>query len=88
MIAHESTALNENTNDIEVYPNPTKDFINIKTNLKITSCKIIDLAGKVIAEYQGATKQINFQNGFLKGVYFLEINTEENNTFIKKIIIE
>jgi len=72
----------------DVFPNPTKESVNIKCNNNITSLQLFDVAGKLIS-----TNTINKSDFKLdisnkpKGVYFLKIKTE-NGLFSEKIIKE
>jgi hypothetical protein len=70
-----------------VYPNPVKDNLNINfanTEKEIALC-LYSLDGRIIY----TIKNQNFIDciGLNKGVYFLEINTE-NNIYFKKIVKE
>jgi len=81
-------------NNLDVYPNPSNEIFNIKFNidrLQNLNIKIINVLGKVvytedkqqfIGEY---TKQISLDN-YGKGVYFLEIETD-NGIVNKKLIL-
>ncbi|WP_343328526.1 T9SS type A sorting domain-containing protein [Polaribacter staleyi] len=65
---------------IEVYPNPTTDFINISdvSNIKILS--VINLLGKTVKTFKA--KNILDISGLNKGIYFLV----GDNGFAKKIV--
>jgi hypothetical protein len=81
-------------NNLAVYPNPSNDVFNVKFNvdkLQDLNIKIINVLGEVvytedkqqfIGEY---TKQISLDN-YGKGVYFLEIETD-NGVVNKKLIL-
>ena len=62
--------------NLEIYPNPTSNIINInsKNNLKIEAIQITDMNGRIIKETKGATNTINTSE-FKTGVYFLKITT-------------
>ena len=63
------------------YPNPAKDFIEIKTNTKIESVQICDNLGRILKTEN--TAKINVSN-LEKGVYYLKINNGEKiEKFIK-----
>jgi len=78
-----------NNNNISIFPNPSKNYIQIQANsLDIEKYSIIDINGKTI-------KQINYTNNnniidisnLPNGVYILNIVTENtviNNRFIKE----
>jgi hypothetical protein len=81
--------------NLDVYPNPSRDIFNISfvseelQNLKL---RILNILGKEIyveeqEQYIGEyTKQINL-NEYRKGVYFLEIETN-NGVINKKLILQ
>jgi|TARA_R110002012_G_scaffold56395_3_gene144521 chitinase len=70
-------------NSLIVYPNPTSDYVNIKTNFNIESVMIYDNIGKLI--YSGDSKILDISN-FDNGLYFLKIKTIDNNASTKKIL--
>ena len=82
-------------NNLDIYPNPSRDIFNIsfssenKQDLKI---RILNMVGaevysenkeEFIGEY---TKMINLDN-YVKGIYFLEIETS-NGVINKKLILQ
>jgi len=74
-----------NISDIEkagiwVYPNPTKDIINISE--QIATYQLTDAAGKIIVE--GNERTIDLTN-YSKGIYFLKVTSNHNKQFIKVI---
>lgn len=68
-----------------VYPNPTSDVINIKTNMQLTKVELFDILGKRVL-ITGATNQLNIKQ-FKSGMYILKVHSE-TKTLTKKIIIE
>jgi hypothetical protein len=76
--------------ELTVLPNPTngKIFI-IKTNeLDILKIKLFDLSGKML-EFAGKDTGLQFEmdlTGLCEGVYLLEINLNNQNSYHKKII--
>lgn len=75
-------------NDITINPNPTNEYINIRTNNLAQFVEVIDILGKNIAKYHctGAEMiQIPLSN-LAKSVYFIKITYRNNNIAIKKII--
>jgi hypothetical protein len=59
---------------ITVFPNPTKDLLNIQTSLTTDIEKVIvtDIAGKTVLKQNQNTTQVNVQN-LAKGMYLLQV---------------
>jgi hypothetical protein len=82
-------------NDLEVYPNPSKGIFNVSfvsEDVQNLEVKVLNMVGELvytegleqfIGEY---TKSINMSN-YTKGVYFLEITTN-NGVVNKKIVLQ
>ncbi|WP_299245686.1 PKD domain-containing protein [uncultured Aquimarina sp.] len=77
--------------DMKVFPNPTKDFVNISgfEKLKNPEFKLTDFVGNVIKHEKLKDQQkqvsISFQ-GLHQGIYFLEIKDTESHQIIRKKI--
>ena len=71
---------------VNVYPNPSSDFVNIEAQKEIKSVKLNDASGKLILNKKSNSVQdrINIQH-LPKGVYILIIELK-NQKVIKKII--
>lgn len=77
-----------------IYPNPAKEYINVKFNKmnKNTNIIIFDISGREISNYSFSPIDNNYNarintSNLLKGVYTLKIITNET-TIAKKFIIE
>ena len=78
---------NENEK-LQIFPNPTQDEINIKSDFKIKTASIYDVLGVRVYNIEKCnSSQINFSiRNFSSGVYFVEIKTEkgiQRKKFIK-----
>jgi hypothetical protein len=69
--------------DLSVYPNPTKDFINIESTMSIDKIEIYNISGSKIVEKRNS-QRINLTN-LERGVYFLKAYSN-GNTVSKKIL--
>ena len=83
--------------DIVVYPNPTKDYVNVQCTmynepLEMKGIEVIDVYGKVVRTVVGANNyspvptQINV-SGLAAGMYFVRVTTEEGmvtKAFVKR----
>jgi hypothetical protein len=79
------------TNNIQVYPNPAKEEINIQTsgffNMN-TSIRVYDAAGKQVLETKLQIPQTTIDiSGLDKGIYFIKI-LNGNGEFVEKLIKE
>lgn len=86
------TALKENERtSISIYPNPTKELINIKLqdqNTKIATLVIKDLSGKTVFEninINSDKSSINISN-LSDGIYFIEVTTDSDKKLTKKLV--
>jgi hypothetical protein len=80
---------NDLLKSISVYPNPTKNLINIQnnSNLTIKEISIFSIAGKQLLQYNCSFNQIDLGN-LTSGIYILQIQTESNQTINYKVIKE
>lgn len=64
--------------NLEIYPNPISNILNIstKTNLTIEAIQITDMNGRIIKETRQSTNTINTSE-LNTGVYFLRITTNQ-----------
>lgn len=75
-------------NSMVIYPNPTSNVVNVKSETIIISIQLIDFTGKVVA-----TKQVNANNykydvsNLQAGVYTIIVVTADAN-LIEKLIVE
>lgn len=72
---------------VQVYPNPTNNFITIKSSMQLTGLEIYDIHGKQLLQINNGQKNIIDLINFESGLYLLYIEIE-NWTYIKKIIKE
>jgi len=82
-----STNIKKNVveNSVQLFPNPTKDIIEIKSDIEIKEICITTIDGKLIKT--ALQKVIDLKN-LKTGIYFLIITTKENKLIVKKIIKE
>jgi PKD repeat protein len=79
-----------NSQNIHLYPNPTKNFINIDLDQNISkiNISITDLYGKTVfnQDFENmSNEKINLE-GFANGIYTLRITDAELNSFNYKVI--
>ncbi len=75
-------ALNEmvNDNQLEMFPNPTSDFVTINSNQTFVSAGIYSLNGELLLN--SFTKKINVSN-LNTGVYIIVVQTDKGSTPIR-----
>ncbi|MBJ7428132.1 MAG: Ig-like domain-containing protein, partial [Bacteroidia bacterium] len=87
-ISNQNVGINEVnlSNQITVYPNPASNFVKITTtkNLTIQQLKLLDITGKIIAQYNNQT-EIDLSE-IANGMYLLQIQTENGN-LVKQVVI-
>lgn len=71
-------------NEFTVYPNPSNGIFNITPSNKLKTLKAFDLLGKEVELIQLSENRCSLNN---KGVYIIQITTEQNQPVTKKIII-
>jgi hypothetical protein len=73
--------------DFSVYPNPASSEINITTTSAMKHVKIMNNMGQVVFVDGGGDLLIRVNtSGFSRGIYFIEVETE-NHRFFEKLII-
>jgi hypothetical protein len=68
-------------NDLQVYPNPTKDLVNFNFNKQIDQIEVYDLSGKTVLR-KSNSETINLEN-LEDGLYLIRISSDENSKMIK-----
>lgn len=74
---------NQKSTQMNIFPNPTKGEVNIKTDKKIKSTSVIDLSGKVIS--RGNSEKVNLSS-VAKGTYLLQVEFTDGSSKTEKII--
>ncbi len=80
--------MNNVNENLEIYPNPASDYININTE-KIKSINIYDLQGKLMKSIDCKDDITNVNiSDFAKGVYFIETFDNKYNKNKTKLVVE
>ncbi|MDG2369221.1 MAG: T9SS type A sorting domain-containing protein [Flavobacteriales bacterium] len=78
------TTIQENTNSINLYPNPSSDYVMIEVESIPSQLVLMDLQGKIIREELISNKtHIMDVSALDKGIYFVRIGS-----FSSKVIVE
>lgn len=83
-----TTALRENEIiDLEVYPNPASGLVNISSSAELKSVELISLQGKMVKLQKSDLDKINIQD-VASGVYFLQFETKNGQSFQRKLVVK
>ncbi|MEP5341336.1 MAG: T9SS type A sorting domain-containing protein [Algibacter sp.] len=79
-----------NTANIQLYPNPSKNYFSIKSNLdlKIKEININDITGRSVKKYFNTNFNQKLYFDLPSGTYFVIIKTKNNSKSIQKIIVK
>ncbi|MCE3074382.1 T9SS type A sorting domain-containing protein [Chryseobacterium gwangjuense] len=70
---------------LTIYPNPTSDFINIKSDIEIKEAVVYELSGKSVSRSTNQNNRIDIKH-VPSGVYILKIIDAKGNISTEKII--
>ncbi|WP_170828436.1 T9SS type A sorting domain-containing protein [Chryseobacterium soldanellicola] len=82
-----ATSENQLSNGVKVYPNPTSDYLYVKTDRKVVNVKIFDASGKLVISKDKIDQKIDVSQ-LSTGSYILTMKnsdgTSSTHNFIKK----
>ena len=81
-----SSIENVKTSIINVFPNPTKNKLNIKSDVKIKEVITINSMGQ-ISEFDIINNSVDIGNLPI-GIYIIQIKDEKGNLYTKKFVKE
>lgn len=86
------TSLNEQVPEesfVKIFPNPSNDILNIKSDKTITQVEIFNLNGKLVKKVITEDKELSISiSKFPNGLYLVKINLDNSNTWTGKLIKE
>jgi hypothetical protein len=73
---------------IAIFPNPAKNFVNIKSQIPISQISILNNLGLVVfdGDFESLSVQVN-TSGFNKGIYIIQVKTVAGS-IVKKLVIQ
>jgi hypothetical protein len=83
LMSSNSTLQNQ---ELNIYPNPAVEFINIYSTEKIKAVYIYNIQGKLVMRNSNTNTKINIQE-LSSGIYFLQALFESNQITHKRIIV-
>lgn len=73
--------------DIELYPNPADEVLNIRSDYNITEIEVIDAMNRVIERWELNTRELTLDvESYKSGTYFIIIKTDKGS-LTKKFIV-
>ncbi|MFZ4707532.1 MAG: T9SS type A sorting domain-containing protein, partial [Bacteroidales bacterium] len=84
------TSINEVTdNNVQVYPNPAKDVINVVSDLNVKNITLVNYVGQMVynQNVNGNSFQINV-SGLGTGMYVVRIETIDGSIITKRITVK
>ena len=73
--------------NINIYPNPTKDYFVVNSPENIRNVSIFNSTGKKLKSYFVTQDRINISD-LSTGMYFIKVETESGSQITKKLIIQ
>lgn len=73
--------------DIQVYPNPTSDYLFLSTISNIKCLEIFDMKGNIVLRIEDLTEPKISIEQLEKGIYFIQLSRENNNPY-RSIILK
>jgi hypothetical protein len=73
-------AVSTHSPKIDIYPNPAREFLNIKvfnSEVELKSAMITDLSGRIVGVYSNPLEQTINLSGLNSGIYFINIHTSQ-----------
>jgi hypothetical protein len=84
------TSINEVTdNNVQVYPNPAKDVINVVSDLNVKNITLVNYVGQMVynQNVNGNSFQVNV-SGLGTGMYVVRIETIDGSIITKRITVK
>ncbi len=75
---------------VSVYPNPTRDYINITLPLGSESVELVDVLGRIVRSSELKSNSIGLKlsvQGLEEGIYNLTVRKKDGNVSARKIIV-
>jgi hypothetical protein len=74
-------------NDVNIYPNPVQDNLQVSFNENVNNLEILSITGAVISSNQAIGTQMSFDvSGLSEGVYMIRFTNNDGSTFVKRFV--
>ena len=85
VIVNSSVGIQKNNNEfVRIYPNPSSDYLYIKSEVEMTTIQLFDSAGKMIVLDFSSPEKVDIQH-LTAGIYTIHITTSQG-VVVKKIV--
>jgi hypothetical protein len=77
-------------NEIEIYPNPSKNWVTVVNQKKyISMVRVLNPSGQEVLVVRGNSNEVTFSVSDLpKGFYFVEVIGEKDEVVVEKLVVE
>jgi hypothetical protein len=77
------------SDNVQVFPNPAKNVINVVSDLNVKSITLVNYVGQTVYNQivNGNRFQINVSD-YVSGMYFVRIETTQGTIITKRITVE
>lgn len=80
---------NEQLASLQIFPNPTKEKIEVTSTIEIKKVEVRAVDGKIVRAVNAVKKiEIIDLTGLTNGIYFVDVTTKDNSVITKKIVKE
>jgi hypothetical protein len=74
--------------DVHIYPNPSSDYVQIKSSQPIIACTVYDSGGRLVGSWNPYTQIFSIGlEALSEGIYTLVITTKDTKTIREKLLI-
>jgi hypothetical protein len=74
--------------DVHIYPNPSSDYVQIKSSQPIIACTVYDSGGRLVGSWNPYTEIFSIGlEALSEGIYTLVITTKDTKTIREKLLI-
>jgi ELWxxDGT repeat protein len=76
------------TSNFKIYPNPTNDYLQFKTDIQIASIEITDISGRVVLPSSALNGSRISVAGLVSGLYIIQASDASGKTYTGKFVKE
>ncbi len=75
--------------NIEIYPNPARDFIKLSAvSGQLSAVRVYNTLGMLVEEFEMQSNEIEINvSDYKSGLYFINISTDNGDTFTEKVVV-